>query len=562
MIRAGDEARLLTAGAADGFYRNQVRWKLMISPDGSARTAAPPFHSILFDGGERAVAESVNEPDFFADLRLDQVVASLTAGREEYDLTSLFHRPLHEVEAVQYRHHVLRDLEQEPVLEVVRKFARAMQQMRGHLELATTLRYPRQQQRWFLEAGSVYCRTVRALCEGLDALELRSRGFLSLCAYLGDYVESEAFTGFAQDTRAVEDDLAAVRYTVHLRGNRVRVSRFEGEADMSSEIERTFEKFKQGAVDDHRRRFREPPDMNHVEAKILDLVAQLHPETFARLEQFCARHARYLDDTVGRFDREIQFYVAYLEYIEPLKKRGLEFSLPRVSTRSKDIAASGTFDLALAAKLAGDCATKAPLSGAADHSQIVGNDLHLTDPERILVVSGPNNGGKTTFARTFGQLHYLASLGLPVPGVHVRLFLPDRIFTHFEREEEIQTMRGKFEDELHRIHDILERATSASVLVMNESFSSTTLRDAVLVGSEVVKQIINLDALCVFVTFVDELSTLGPSTVSMMSTVVPEDPAVRTYKIVRKAADGLAYAAAIAEKYGLTYETLRRRVVR
>jgi DNA mismatch repair ATPase MutS len=149
-----------------------------------------------------------------------------------------------------------------------------------------------------------------------------------------------------------------------------------------------------------------------------------------------------------------------------------------------------------------------------------------------------------------------------VPGADVRLFLPDRIFTHFEREEEIETLRGKFEDELHRIHEILGQATSSSVLIMNESFGSTTLRDAVLVGTEVVREIIDLDALCVFVTFVDELSRLGPSTISMMSTVVPDDPAVRTFKIERKTADGLAYAAAIAEKYGLTYEALRRRIAR
>jgi DNA mismatch repair protein MutS len=288
--------------------------------------------------------------------------------------------------------------------------------------------------------------------------------------------------------------------------------------------------------------------LNHVEAQILELVAKLHPEAFAGLVRFCARHERYLDETVGRFDREIQFYLAYLDYIEPLRKEGLSFSLPRVSARSKEVGATETFDLALAAKL------------TSDGRSVVCNDFRLSGGERILVVSGPNNGGKTTFARTFGQLHYLASLGLPVPGADLRLFLPDRIFTHFEREEEIETLRGKFEDELLRVHEILEHATSASVLIMNESFGSTTLRDAVLVGSQVVRQIIDLDALCVFVTFVDELSTLGPSTISVMSTVVPEDPAVRTYKIVRKQADGLAYAAAIADKYGLSYEALRKRV--
>jgi DNA mismatch repair ATPase MutS len=290
--------------------------------------------------------------------------------------------------------------------------------------------------------------------------------------------------------------------------------------------------------------------MNHVEAQILELVARLHPETFSKLGEYCAHHQSYLDDTVARFDREVQFYLAYLEHIEPFKSRGLAFCLPLVSAQSKEIHAREGFDLALASKL------------MSQTEPVVCNDFYLTAAERVLVVTGPNQGGKTTFARMFGQLHYLASLGLPVPAQEARLFLADGLFTHFEREEDLQTLRGKFEDELLRIHEILQHATGDSILIMNESFGSTTLKDALLVGTAVMRQIAELSVPCVFVTFVDELASLSDATVSMMSTVVLDDPAARTYKVVRKPADGLAFAAALAEKYGLTYESLKRRIAR
>ncbi len=507
------------------------------------------FHSVLFEQPEdRAGRDTSAQPPFFVDLNLDQIVDAIAAGKQEYNLKPFFYAPLNDTRSITYRHEIMRDLERRELFERITSFAQAMRLMREHLAQADKLHYRYQKRAWFLDAVEVYCDAINRLDHDLTPLDLSSRGFLTFRTYLADYVNSGRFTALVEETRNLKAELSTIRYCLLIKGNSIKVRRYDTETDYSADVEETFQKFKQGAVKDYRGSFPNSRDMNHVEAKVLDLVAELYPDVFTELEDYCARNADYLDGAIAVFDREIQFYVAYLEYLALFKRTGLRFCYPQVTSEGKEIYNHEGFDLALAYKLMTEAST------------VVCNDFYLTGQERIFVVSGPNQGGKTTFARAFGQMHYLASLGCPVPGREAQLFLFDRLFTHFEKEEDISNLRGKLQDDLVRIYGILNQATPNSIIILNEIFTSTTIEDALFLGQEVMERIIQLDALCVCVTFIDELASLSDKTVSMVSTIVPENPTLRTYKILRRPADGLSYAISIAEKYRLTYHRLKERL--
>ncbi len=502
--------------------------------------------SVLFDGAPPPLERE--PPSYFRDLNLDQLVDAIIAGREEYDLGPLFYTRLTSVEAVAYRQAVVRDLQSEEVCGAVTSFSKRMREMKGKLQAVEARRYPYERGAWFRDAVATYCDAVVRLADDLASVELTSSGLAGVRDHVARYVESEPFSTLVAEAERVKAALDSVRYCMEIDGPRIRVSRYEDDSDYSAEVLETFQRFKQGAVRDYRLDFKAYSQLNHVEAAVLEMVARLHPEEFALLESLCRDHAAFIDDAIGRFNREIQFYLAYLDLARRIEAMNLRFCLPELTADSKVLRAHDAFDMALANMRLGR------------NDEVVCNDLRLDEPERIIVVSGPNQGGKTTFARMLGQLHHLAALGCPVPGRSARLYLCDEIYTHFEREEDLATLSGKLEDDLVRIHDILERATPNSVVIMNESFTSTTLQDALVLGRAVMQQMIELDLLCVYVTFVDELASLGETTVSMMSTVVPHDPASRTFKVVRRPADGLAYAAAIAGKYGLAYATVKERV--
>lgn len=505
-------------------------------------------HSILSERTDPTVqADDTAEPGFFADLNLDQIVAGIRAGEKDYRIDGYFHRPLTDVDSIRYRQHVFLDLERPAVRKAVDTF------VEQHVTAAFVYRtkdmradehdlnhYYRA--RFFLTAAERYCEAVMTLHAGLRDSDLRSKGMRGLLDHLTRYLASDHFTTLHSDAAGVHQSLDAVRYSIAINGDRIAVGPFDEEADYGEQVAATFARFRSTPSGGS-----EPRGHSwetYASTGVLDLVAQVYPEVFADLDRFCTQHLEYLDDTIGAFDREVQFYLGYLDYLAPLRAAGLPFSYPSMSMFRKDELALDTFDLALATSL-----LKA-------QREVVYNDIALDGSERILVISGPNNGGKTTLARAFGQLHHLARLGCAVPGHDVRLLLCDQIFVHFERAEDAGALVGKLQEELDRLRADFDQATARSVFVLNEMFSSTTAQDALFLSRRILQRVMDLDTVCVCVTFLDELANWTEQTVSMVSTVSADDPSCRTYRVVRRAADGRAYARAIADKYGLGYNQL------
>jgi DNA mismatch repair protein MutS len=503
--------------------------------------------SILFPHG--STAQDVDAPpECFRDLHLDDIVTAVCQGNADDRMRRLFYQPLREVSAVEHRHQVFGDLERTKLRRSITDFTHAMDTMRGQLRQAEWVRHQWQRHGWFVHAVHTFCNAATALRDNLAGSDPSSQGLREFSDHLGEFVDSGTFRTLAGDTDAMLAELGHIRYTVHIHDRHVRVAKYAGQADYSHDARSAFERFTSEITTNFGVPIKDDAEMNPVERRVLECVVRLYPDAFAHLEQFAGRHHHFIEPTVSRFDREIRFYLTYLAFVERCTAAGVSFSYPEVTQTPGTLSADNACDLALAIKTEGDQTT------------LVGNAFHLSGAERVLVVTGPNQGGKTTFARTIGQCAYFASLGCPIPAKRAVLTLFEAIHTHFDRQENLSTPHGKLHDELVRIRDILSQATAASLIIMNESVSSTTVSDAQLIGTDIIKRIIKQNSTAVYVTFLNELARVDPACVSMVAEVAADDPTRRTFTVTRRPADGLAYAAALADKYGLNYETLRQRI--
>jgi MutS domain V len=182
---------------------------------------------------------------------------------------------------------------------------------------------------------------------------------------------------------------------------------------------------------------------------------------------------------------ELGFYVAALNLHDRLAARGEPTCLPEpAEALSAVLSASGLYDAALAFYVDG---------------RVVGNDLDAHG-KRLLLVTGANQGGKSTFLRSLGQAQILMQAGMFVPAESFRASVVRGVFTHFKREEDPTMTSGKLDEELRRMSEIADVAARGALVLCNESFASTNEAEGSEIARQVVRASIEAGVRVVFVT--------------------------------------------------------------
>ena len=210
-----------------------------------------------------------------------------------------------------------------------------------------------------------------------------------------------------------------------------------------------------------------------------------------------------------------------------------------------------------------------PRVALAIDDEIVTNDLAFDDEARIYVLTGPNRGGKSVITVALGAAQAMCQLGLPVPAASAVISPVSGIFTHVPEGADDTIDKGRLGEECARLKEIFDSADSDTMILLDESLSSTGAYEASYIASEILSAFAVMRCRGIFSTHLHELAASLPEInarsmeqggIKLDTLVAGIEEGQRSFKIHRAKPDGKSYARDIADKYGLSFENLMGRM--
>ena len=260
-------------------------------------------------------------------------------------------------------------------------------------------------------------------------------------------------------------------------------------------------------------------------------------------------------DFLLRMLPEIEFVTKAVSLFEELSAHGVTMTYPTIVSESEHplFSAKGLVNPVIALKTEGE---------------MVPNDLAFDEKAGIYIITGPNRGGKSVVTCAVGLAFLMASLGLPVCAESIEMTPSDNVFCHFPQNADDTVNMGRLGEECARLSEIFSKTTRDSVVLLDESLSSTGSYEASYIASEVLSALSVIGCRTLFSTHLHDLAMRleelnrtckehGGSPIDSLVADITDGE--RSFKIRRAAPDGKSYAADIASKYGLSFDNIIRR---
>ena len=275
-----------------------------------------------------------------------------------------------------------------------------------------------------------------------------------------------------------------------------------------------------------------------------------------KLKTILSRHVSVSMQAIVGLIPEFMYYIRWAEHIEKLQSKGFTFVTPQAEDpQLRMMDAQGLYNLRLAQTMAAD-----PQRSA---DEMVLNDVIFDADHRIYILTGANRGGKTTVTQAIGLMFVLAQGGIRVPAKEFRFSPVDNIYTHYPADENQTMDLGRLGEESSRFREIFRKLTSLSLLLLNESFSTTSFEEGYFIARDVVRSLKRLGLRTIYNTHMhklaadaEELNASDPGESKISSLVSETDSGRRSYRVKVAPPEGSSFARDIALKYGVTFEQL------
>ncbi|MDO4284726.1 MAG: DNA mismatch repair protein [Eubacteriales bacterium] len=271
-----------------------------------------------------------------------------------------------------------------------------------------------------------------------------------------------------------------------------------------------------------------------------------------RLKEVLNRYVSVTITDITDLIPEFIYYIRWAEYIEGLRARGFVFCQASIAPEAEEeriMRAQGLYNLKLASALE-------------NGGQIVPNDLFFDEEHRVYLLTGANRGGKTTITQAVGLLFVLAQGGIFVPAQAFSFHPVDGIYTHFPADEDKTMDLGRLGEECSRFRELYQSCTGRSLLLLNETFSTTSFEEGYYIARDSVRAILKKGVRTIYNTHMHKLAldleemNRDAENGRAASLTVKTEEGRRSFKVELAPPQGMSFAHDIAVKYGVTYEML------